>query len=587
MRKFLFTAKIIWAADKGYILWILLSFLLQAPSTIMSTFFFALLITGAEDGSLGIILFAIITYAVSAILLSITSCYMAYKRLPSARMKIERHLNHLLLKKVSKLDMEFFDNPDSYDSLTKAVMTMEMQIAELLGTVSSFMSLALSMAVGLLTIIMLEPFFIIIAVIMGIISLAGSIWTARRMEIYNEEIAPVTRRAQYFKGLFFLRNTISDFKQFVPFSGLLFNKYDDALKEKQNLEGKLNSSLFKVQTVHSLFADILTTLIPYLYLGFLLYSGTISVAATTALIASFLLVTGSFANAAEFAGNLKQNSLFVKYLMYIFDYKLTIDIAGGIVLTDIESIRFDDVSFKYPNTDEYALQHLTFSINKGDKIALVGENGAGKTSIVRLLVRFYDPQGGHIIINGRDIKEYDIISLRVAISSVFQDFVEYALPIEEIISCNAGLDVDKSKIENVLKQVGLFEKVIESKNGTLTEYTKYFEEDGLVFSGGQLQKLIIARMLYKNAQVIIMDEASSSLDPKSEYEINKQITEIAESRTLIVISHRLSSVISMDKIIFLENGRVTEEGNHAQLIDNEGSYCTLFKLQASGYIDER
>jgi ATP-binding cassette subfamily B protein len=227
---------------------------------------------------------------------------------------------------------------------------------------------------------------------------------------------------------------------------------------------------------------------------------------------------------------------------------------------------------------------VNFKIERGQKLALVGINGAGKTTIVKLLMRFYDPDMGDIRVNKRSLRDYNIQSVRNAMTSVFQEFQSYSLPIDELISCTQGDAIEEDKVIDALKRVGLYDKVMES-GGIHTEYSKYFDENGVVFSGGQIQKLIIARMLYKGSNVLIMDEPSSALDPESEYEINRDIARAAQGKTVIMISHRLSTTKDADKIILIEGGEVREQGGHAELMAKGGRYAHLFNIQASEYAE--
>ena len=219
-----------------------------------------------------------------------------------------------------------------------------------------------------------------------------------------------------------------------------------------------------------------------------------------------------------------------------------------------------------------------------EKIAIVGRNGSGKTTLIKILLRLYDPTSGIVEMDGKDYREYDVRSLRRRIGVVFQDFSCYASSVaDNVLLRSVKSEKDEQTVVNSLKLCGLYEKVSALKNGIYTVLTKEFDEDGVIFSGGEMQKLAIARMFANDYDIIIMDEPSSALDPIAEYELNSKIIEAAANKTLIIVSHRLSTTKDADKIIYMENGRIEEMGTHKSLIELNGKYAELFNIQASKY----
>ena len=248
------------------------------------------------------------------------------------------------------------------------------------------------------------------------------------------------------------------------------------------------------------------------------------------------------------------------------------------------SIRWNltTVTFRYPGSESDALHAVSFCVGKGEKLALVGVNGAGKSTVVKLLLRFYDPQAGCVRINGRDIRAYSLPALRATVSSVFQTFEIYALPVSEYVSCRPQGQQDEGRVREALARVGLLETV-EAAGGIHVEYSRRFTGNGLLLSGGQMQKLAIARMLYKDSSLLILDEPSSALDPDSEQAVHQTLARAAVGKTVLLISHRLSTTRDADRIVLLEGGCVLEMGTHAALLARDGRYAQLFRMQAAGY----
>ena len=299
------------------------------------------------------------------------------------------------------------------------------------------------------------------------------------------------------------------------------------------------------------------------------------------IFSSYNLVVNGFSDISREITNLKESCLYIEYLKEILEYDSKIETNDGCEIDTIDEIEFINVSFKYPHSENYVIKNINLDIKKGQKVAIVGINGAGKTTLIKLLLRYYDPSEGEIRINNISIKKYNIKSLRDKVATLFQDFQPYSISIGEIISCNEIYD--DHQVTDVLKEVGLSDKVTNSPNGNNSQYSKMFDENGLVFSGGELQKLFIARMRYKKGQVYIMDEPSSSLDPISEYEIHTHIMKIAKNNTVIMISHRLSTTVNADNIVLIEDGELIECGTHEELLARNGKYAHMFNIQAMQY----
>ena len=242
-----------------------------------------------------------------------------------------------------------------------------------------------------------------------------------------------------------------------------------------------------------------------------------------------------------------------------------------------------NVSFRYPNSENDTLKNINVSIKKGEKIAIVGLNGAGKTTLVKLLCGLYSPTSGEILVDGKSIFEYNIEQYYSILSVVFQDIILMPASIAKNIALCEEENINKSKLERVLKLSGLHDKVnsLEEKENTLL--LKSIHENATDFSGGEKQKLALARALYKSGSIIILDEPTAALDPIAENEMYQKYNELTKSATSVFISHRLSSTRFCDKILFLENGKIVEQGSHYDLMAMKGKYAELFEIQSHYY----
>jgi len=250
---------------------------------------------------------------------------------------------------------------------------------------------------------------------------------------------------------------------------------------------------------------------------------------------------------------------------------------------EIFSLEFKNVSFRYPNAVRNCLNDISFTVGRNESIAIVGENGAGKTTLVKLLCRFYQPTGGKILVNGIDIQKFNLESYWKNFSALFQNFETYGVSARESIGYGDVKNIGKlRKIKRAAKSVGINRFLTKLKNGYETPLLREME-NGVDLSTGQWQKVALARAIFRSSKIIILDEPTSNLDPKSEEEIFKKLMRVAKKRIMLLISHRFSTVKKADRIIVVEKGRITESGSHKELMRKNGAYAKLFKLQAQSY----
>lgn len=250
--------------------------------------------------------------------------------------------------------------------------------------------------------------------------------------------------------------------------------------------------------------------------------------------------------------------------------------------TEPEKIEIKNLSFTYPGNDEPTLRDINITIEPYEKIALVGYNGAGKTTLTNLLLRLYDASEGGISIGGEDIRDFTLDSHRNRFAAVFQDFQLFSCSVKENVALST--DADSDEVMDALQHSG-FEKKL--PDGADTELLREFDDSGVMLSGGESQKVAIARAFYKNCPYIILDEPSANLDPIAEYNLNRAMIEAAKNKTVIFISHRLSTTVVADRIFVMENGRIIESGTHSELMKKDGTYAYMFNLQAEKYKNEK
>lgn len=312
-------------------------------------------------------------------------------------------------------------------------------------------------------------------------------------------------------------------------------------------------------------------------------TGSISLAQLTVMSSLMVAMTWILIRLFENIMVIMKNGMFINNLRGFLEYEEKIpEDTDGIMPEGFEALEFDHVNFSYK--DEETIKDLSFTLKKGEIAALVGHNGAGKTTIIKLLLRLYDPTSGVIKVNGVDIREYNLHAYRELFATTFQDFCIFGMTIKENVLMGRTYEEEDALVEKSLKRAGVLEKVQSLPKGIHTMMTKEFDEDGAVLSGGESQKIAVARTFAMNSPVKIFDEPSSALDPIAEFELFKNIMKEGKDHTMLFISHRLSSVKSCDKVFMLEKGCLIEEGSHKELMEKGGSYAQMYRKQAMNYL---
>lgn len=365
----------------------------------------------------------------------------------------------------------------------------------------------------------------------------------------------------------------------------LYDKYNKAYKNQYAKE----RGYFYLYDLVGLLLQILRDGVCYGYLIYLLTKGMN--------VSEFVLYLGVisgfgnwFTQISDMISKMSEDQISIGYFRDYINLKNIYHHTDGKTLELKEhqslDIVFDDVCFTYPNSNKLVLDHVSFHIHEGDNIALVGINGAGKTTLVKMLCGFYQPTSGHIYINGVDIAELNIEDYFDQVSVLFQDAIIFSYSIQENITACDFEKVNQEKFQKVLKLSGLDEKVNSLAKKEKTFIGKDIEEDGIQLSGGQIQKLYLARALYKDAPMLILDEPTAALDAIAESEMYEKYNTLTQNKTSLFISHRLSSTRFCDKIFFLENGKIKEEGTHDELMKLNGSYANMFDVQSQYYKEE-
>ncbi len=350
---------------------------------------------------------------------------------------------------------------------------------------------------------------------------------------------------------------------------------------------KLSRGPIGLYSAASAAVSVIFTGIVYAFVCLKALAGAFGIGAVTQYVSSITKVSSGVSSLISRAGEMRNNASFLVLVFEFLDIPNTM-YQGSLTVEkrrdrDYE-VEFKDVSFRYPGSETYALRHVNMKFKIGERLAVVGMNGSGKTTFIKLLCRLYDPTEGEILLNGINIRKYQYLDYMSIFSVVFQDFRLFALKLAENVA--AATDYDRALVTDCLQKAGFGERLAEMKDGIETYLYKDYDKNGVNISGGEAQKIAIARALYKDAPFIVLDEPTAALDPIAEAEIYSKFNDIVGNRTAIYISHRLSSCKFCDEIAVFHEGSVVEKGTHASLLANEnGKYYELWHAQAQYYTE--
>jgi ATP-binding cassette subfamily B protein len=496
-----------------------------------------------------------------------------------------------LMEHAAKLDLAQFEDPEFYDHLERARRQTVGRIA--------LLSLLLSMSQDALTLLTLagaliayNPWLLLLLAVAVIPSFLGETHFASLGYSLLFRWTPERRQLDYLRYVGASDKTAKEVQMF-GLAPWLTERYRD-LSQRFYEE---NRDLSIRRGVVSALLSILGTVgyySAYVLILIRAVKGDITIGTLTFLAASFGRGRDVIQNILMGASNVAEQALYLRDLFVFLEMRPTIESPPNAksVPAKIQSgFVFENVGFRYPGSERWAIRNVDLTLSPGERVALVGENGAGKTTITKLLARLYDPTEGRITLDGVDLKEYDLVSLRHAIGVIFQDFVRYDMRFDE----NIGVGEIDSVRADLDRNNGTPRAITAAAENSLAasllpRFTKGYQqmlgrrfEEGVDLSGGEWQKIALARAYIRDAQVLILDEPTAALDARAEYEVFLRFSELVAGRMAILISHRFSTVRMADRIIVLRNGKVEEQGSHEELLLNGGLYEELFLMQAAGY----
>ena len=516
-----------------------------------------------KGGSFSQFAIMVAVFALAGVLSKAVDCFGDY--VCSRQMKVfYKNLNRKIFRKAVEVDMQCYENPEFYDKYQRATEIVSdshyMEFSYVFAMVIS----------GGLTGIFLVAYIISILSMIAVL-IIESVKGKTEVE-KDKQMTPHKRSKAYVKRTVFLREFAKDMRTSGIFN-VMHSRYRQAVESNRAIIKKYGKKMALLEVLSGLFGTSLPVVLTYIYAAYrFAIKHNLSISDFSVIMTAMSNLKDVFNDLGEAIGAIRKEAKYFGNLKEFFEYESTVT-GGEREAEELETLEFRNVSFTYPSAKKPSLVNVNLKFNKGETTAIVGKNGAGKTTFVKLLLRFYDPDEGVILYNGIDIREYSIRSLRERLATVFQDYKVFALSVAENVLCReVSSQADADMVDEALKNSGADICVNALPDKANTVLTREFDEKGTGLSGGEQQKVAAARMFARAFDLAVLDEPSSALDPIAEYRMYESLISATQEKTVIYISHRLSSAVLSDKIYVFDGGTVAESGTHEELMLANGVY---------------
>ncbi len=502
--------------------------------------------------------------------------------------KVMAYINNLVYKKATEVELACFDDPDFYDSYVVASSNAASCAFDVLSGISRFISVIFStIAIGAITITIDWIFLILAFVPLVVTVLTGK----KRNNAYYErymEARRATREKDYVRRTFYLADFSKEMR-LTRMHRVMYRNMSESVKELKVISKKYGKKFMFFRQLRFIVYE------PIVHMGTIVLATFKTLVKKNMLIGDCFVVINSIDSIAtniEAVGDTFNSfggsAMYIESVRSFFEYKSKMpEDENAPVVSSFESLELRDVSYKYAKSQKDALSGVSLKINKGERIAVVGANGAGKSTLIKLLMRLYDADSGEVLVNGENVKNYRLSSYRALFGTVFQEYGLFAASVAENVLLKTDIsEEDRIKAEDALRKSDIWEKIQALPKGIDTEVTREFDDKGAVFSGGESQKIAIARIFAGNSEIVIMDEPTSALDPIAEHKMYQNMFEACDGKTVIFISHRISSATMADRIYLFEDGKICEVGSHSELLALGAKYSDMWHKQADSYAQE-
>ena len=583
----LFALRQVWETSKIYFIVYYVTTFINAPLNFLLGTYLIKLIVDSVEGS-GWSTQAIFTYIFivggTAIAIWMASNYYWNMISPQYSEKINHTLRRKLYRKSTEVDLACYETPEFYDKYVKAMDETQDRVWKVMNTLDNLIWNVVSLALTSLLIFTIDPFLILFA----LIPLALGFIRRRRKVIEHEQTSarkPINRKFAYVRRTFYLGEYSKEMRM-----GGFFNRQLEMLGEVRRNYNKITRKYGTLLAIYDVIINF--GLEVFTVLGATFYAvwrtigpgqGSMTMGDCLVVLNSIGTISYTLSTMVQYLAEFSEHALYIEDVRYFLDYEPKIKEDPTAPEANAGAIEFKNVHFKYEGAEKESLRGIDFMIREDERIAVVGRNGSGKTTLVKLLLRLYDPTDGEIVLNGKNAKDYRLSSWRSLFGSVFQDFKLFSLSVKENVVLRLPREGDTEAVTQALKESGAWKKIEKLEKGIESTMTREFDDEGVNLSIGEQQKVSLARIFAEKTPFVILDEPSSALDPIAEHTMFENMIRATEGRSVIFISHRLSSATLADRVYMMEDGEIIESGTHAELMKKDGKYAEMFRLQAQSY----
>lgn len=573
----------VWKYTPGYVIWMLLEGVIWGINNSMGIIYTKNLLDALGDGvafrqAVGVVL----AYAVYLLLFYVFHFWYWNYYHAIIQEKLHLGIHKDLFRQAVRLDISRYDDPVFYNDFVWAMDRAYSQAAGALEDTGKLINRLV--ASFTLTGVLFSVDAATAVIILGLAGLRVYLTSrSNRMYLqYSESINPLERKTQYINRVFRLQDYAKEMRV-TRVSENLLHELDDNTEKIKEVERTFGQKRLTLDTLHDVLHALGTGAPLLLILYKVMITGTVGLGGFAIAMNGIWTMSWLIGDLINRIMKYHEHGIFVEKIRHFMECEPQIQ-SGEQSVPPMESMTLRGLTFSYPGKESvHALEDVNLDIRRGEKIAIVGYNGAGKTTLTKLLMRLYDPDSGEILYNGKNIREYKLDELRGRVAAVFQDYRIFAASLAENVAGGVYTEDMEEKVLGALEKSTFGDKLKKLPDGLDTPLTREFDNSGTQLSGGEQQKVAIARAFFKDADLIILDEPSSALDPDAEYALNQAIASYANQKTVIFISHRLSTTRHADRIYMFEEGKIIESGSHEELMALDGKYAYMFNLQAEKY----
>lgn len=585
----LFALKAIWSGSKVYLL---VNLGISAASAVLGflseTYLLRVIVNGVQSGKSidDIIKYIVILGIITVVFYTSTN---AFGHILSRKMqrRIAANIEKQLFRQSARVELACYETPEFYDKYVRAMDEAYNRMMGVMWALGALISKFVALSADSLLLFVIDPWLILFGLFPLLLGFIKKVEN-RLSHKHQVELKTVKRKANYVKRTFYL----SDYAKEVRIGNMhlqLLEDFRNTFNEYKALMKKYSFKRASLVFLQHIGLEVVTILGATLYSVWSVMcvgpeNGGMMVGDCLVVLSSIGVISRNLNNLVQNFAQFDEHALFLEDVRFFLDYTPKILDGDKTAPKEGGDLVVKDLSFRYEGAESDTLKDINFTLHKGERIALVGSNGSGKTTLVKLLMRLYDPREGEITLNGDNIKDFTVDSYRHSFGTVFQDFKVFSLNVCENVIMRPEGEGDRELVESALKESGIYEKIAGLDKGLDSILTREFDDNGVNLSIGEQQKLSLARVFADYTPFVILDEPSSALDPIAEYKMFENMIRATKGRSVIFISHRLSSAVLADRVILMDKGQIAEIGTHNELLAQNGKYAEMFRRQAENYL---